>query len=195
MSTAEFAPQPHQQLQVWYRHHHGWLHGWLRRKLGDAHHAADLAQDTFVRILMACRAQELALEQLREPRAYLTTVAGRVLLNHYRRLSLEQAWLAALATQPEPFAASPEERLSILQTLHEVDALLDALPAKTRTVFLLSQLEGLTYAQIAVSVLLIDIKFDRDLLTIALSQPTEKPVEVAEGHYLGCRPDRHRRRG
>ncbi|WP_326537997.1 sigma-70 family RNA polymerase sigma factor [Pseudorhodoferax sp.] len=136
-------------IHALYSEHHNWLHGWLRRKLGDAHHAADLAQDTFVRILAACRAQELVLHELREPRAYLTTVAGRVLVNHYRRASLEQAWLAALATQPQPFAASPEERLSILQTLNEIDALLDALPPRTRTVFLLSQLEGLTYAQIA----------------------------------------------
>jgi len=31
--------------------HHGWLQAWLRRRLGDAHQAADLAQDTFVRLL------------------------------------------------------------------------------------------------------------------------------------------------
>ncbi|HVR48990.1 MAG TPA: sigma-70 family RNA polymerase sigma factor [Pseudorhodoferax sp.] len=136
-------------MHALYSHHHGWLHGWLRRKLGDAHHAADLAQDTFVRILVACRAQELALEAVREPRAYLTTVAARLLVNHYRRLSVEQAWLAALATQPAAFAVSPEERLAILQTLQEVDALLDTLPPKARTAFLLAQLEGLTYAQIA----------------------------------------------
>lgn len=151
MSAAQASAQPSQQQLIYtlYSEHHGWLHGWLRRKLGDAHHAADLAHDTFVRILSACRAQDLALDTVREPRAYLTTVASRVLVNHYRRLSLEQAWLAALAAQPEPFAASPEERLAILQTLHAVDALLDALPPKVRTAFLLSQLEGLSYAQIA----------------------------------------------
>ncbi|MDD3484875.1 sigma factor, partial [Azovibrio restrictus] len=32
-----------------YRDHHGWLQGWLRRRLGNAHEAADLAQDTFLR--------------------------------------------------------------------------------------------------------------------------------------------------
>lgn len=138
-----------QQMHQLYSHHHGWLHGWLRRKLGDAHHAADLAQDTFVRILTACRAQELTLDTVREPRAYLTTVAHHVLVNHYRRLSLEQTWQAALASQPERCAASPEERLCVLQTLHEIDALLDGLPPKARTAFLLSQLEGLSYAQIA----------------------------------------------
>ncbi|WP_028603112.1 sigma-70 family RNA polymerase sigma factor [Ottowia thiooxydans] len=138
-----------QQIDVLYCQHHGWLHSWLRRKLGDAHQAADLMHDTFVRILEACRTEELALNSVREPRAYLTTVAGRVLANHFRRASLEKAWLAALALYPESFAISPEERLSILQTLHQIDAMLDALPSKVRTAFLLAQLEGLTYAEIA----------------------------------------------
>ncbi len=30
-----------------YTDHHGWLQGWLRKKLGDVHQAADLAHDTF----------------------------------------------------------------------------------------------------------------------------------------------------
>nr|WP_221439742.1 sigma-70 family RNA polymerase sigma factor [Roseateles oligotrophus] len=131
-----------------YAQHHGWLLAWLRRKLGDAHQAADLAQDTFVRLLLSPAALP-ALPELREPRAYLSTVASRLLLNHYRRLSLEQAWLAALAHSPEPLAASPEQRLALLQSLQAIDALLDALPAKVRSAFLLSQLEGLSYAEIA----------------------------------------------
>ena len=31
--------------------HHGWLHNWLRAKLGNSFDAADLAQDTFIRVL------------------------------------------------------------------------------------------------------------------------------------------------
>lgn len=34
-----------------YQDHHGWLHGWLRKKLGCSHQAADLAHDTFMRLL------------------------------------------------------------------------------------------------------------------------------------------------
>lgn len=136
-----------QQVHALYRDHHGWLHGWLRRKLGDAFEAADLAHDTFLRILSAH--ERLGAPELREPRAYLTTVARRVLLNHYRRLSLEQAFLAALAQLPEPQAPSTEERLVILETLHEVDAMLDSLAPKARMAFLFAQLEGLTYGEIA----------------------------------------------
>ncbi|WP_370661230.1 sigma-70 family RNA polymerase sigma factor [Massilia oculi] len=132
-----------------YSEHKGWLHGWLRKKLGCAHNAADLAQDTFIRIVMAFKGKDDAAAQLREPRAYLTTVATRVLSNHYRRLSLEQAYVEALRLMPEAAAPSPEDRLVILETLNEIDALLDALPHKARTVFLAAQLDGLTYNEIA----------------------------------------------
>ncbi|MDE1182175.1 sigma-70 family RNA polymerase sigma factor [Paraburkholderia sp.] len=135
------------EVHALYRDHHGWLQSWLRKKLGNAFDAADLAQDTFLRILTAWDTP--ADVDLREPRAYLTTVAGRVLLNHYRRLSLERAYLDALAVLPEACVPSTEDRLVILETLHEIDAMLDRLPPKTRMAFLLSQLEGLTYAEIA----------------------------------------------
>lgn len=132
-----------------YSEHKGWLHGWLCKKLGCAHNAADLAQDTFIRIVMAFNGKDDATSQLREPRAYLTTVATRVLSNHYRRLSLEQAYTEALRQMPEAVAPAPEHRLIILETLNEIDALLDALPHKARTVFLAAQLDGLTYNEIA----------------------------------------------
>ncbi|MRT32423.1 sigma-70 family RNA polymerase sigma factor, partial [Xylella fastidiosa subsp. multiplex] len=62
---------------------------------------------------------------------------------------LEQAYLEQLAAMPEPLAPSPEDRLLVIEALHRIDAMLDALPARTRTVFLLSQLEGLGYEEIA----------------------------------------------
>lgn len=131
-----------------YSDHHRWLLGWLRRKLNCADHAADLAQDTFVRLLTL--PAEKSSVNLREPRAYLTTVAQRLVIDHYRRQSLEQAWLDTLALMPEALTPAPEERLIILQTLHKVDLMLDGLPQRVRSTFLLSQLEGLGYAAIAV---------------------------------------------
>ncbi|MCU9950585.1 sigma-70 family RNA polymerase sigma factor [Pseudomonas sp. PDM13] len=138
-------------LGTFYRQHHNWLCGWLTFRMGDTWQAADLAQDTFVKVLLAVgqREQALQLGTLQEPRAYLTTVAKRVLLNHYRRQSLERAWQQALALLPEAEAPSPEQQLLLVEVLHEVDALLDGLPARVREAFLLAQLEGLTYGEIA----------------------------------------------
>jgi RNA polymerase sigma-19 factor, ECF subfamily len=134
----------HREVESLYFEHHTWLRTWLRRKLGCAHRAADLAHDTFMRLLS--RDEPI---DAREPRALLTTIAQRVLYNHWRREQIEQAWLEALAHAPEPVAPSPEERALIIETLCEIDALLDGLPAPVKRAFLLSQLDGASHAQIA----------------------------------------------
>lgn len=143
MGTAEFALQ--QQVEVLYADDHGWLQGWLRRKLGNSFDAADLTHDTFLRLLGKREAAGL-----REPRAYLRTIAHGLVVNHWRRQEIERAWLETLATAPEASFPSPETRASLLEALCELDALLDRLNPKARSAFLLAQLDGLTYGEIAV---------------------------------------------
>jgi RNA polymerase sigma-70 factor (ECF subfamily) len=116
----------------------------LRQRTDCPHNAADLAQDTFVRVLLQRESKEL-----REPRAFLATIARGLLVDHYRRASLERAYLDALANLPEPEVPSPEARALVLETLVEIDRLLDGLKPRVREAFLLSQLDGLTYPQIA----------------------------------------------
>ena len=139
MSTAA----ARQQIGTLYREHHGWLASWLSHRLQCRNLAADLAQDTFLRLLGSSLPSDL-----REPRAYLTTVAKGLLNSHLRRKKLEQAYLDAITAMPEPVQPSVEERLVILETLSEIDRILDSLPAKVRQVFLLAQLDGLAYADI-----------------------------------------------
>lgn len=141
----QIAPRP--EVASLYAAHHRWLVGWLRRKVNGADHAADLAQETFVRILGQ---SEQCCRQMREPRAYLATVAHRLLINYAERQSLERAYLEVLAQLPPCHTPSPEERLLILESLHEIDRMLDGLPPKARAAFLLSQLEGLGYSDIGV---------------------------------------------
>jgi len=131
-----------------YREHQSWLSNWLRHKVGNAYDASDLVQDTFVRVLR----HRAELATVREPRAYLRTIAKRLLLNHHRRQSLEIAYQEALAALPEPVSASPEHQLLVLEALHEIDAALDTLSAKARQAFLLVQLEHLTYEEVATQI-------------------------------------------
>ncbi len=127
-----------------YSDHHGWLQGWLRGKLGDNNDAADIAQDTFLRVLTARNA---ALIQ--QPREYLVTIARGLVTDRFRRLAIERAWLETLAARPEPQAISPETRAIILETLLAIDRMLDDMGARAREIFMLAQFEGLTYGQIA----------------------------------------------
>ena len=112
----------HQEVDTLYRVHHGWLQGWLRRRLGNSTEAADLAQDTFMRLLT--RSEPIAA---REPRAFLTTVAQGVVANFMRRRQIEEAYLATLAHLPEPQVPGPETRAILLETLVELDRRLDTL--------------------------------------------------------------------
>ncbi|UVE16886.1 sigma-70 family RNA polymerase sigma factor [Pseudomonas sp. LS44] len=135
---------PDQALQRLYSQHQSWLYHWLQRKLGCPHNAADLTQDTFIRVLAARQAPSIL-----EPRAFLTTLAKRVLANHYRRQQVERAYLEALAQLPESQVPCEESRAILLETLVELDRLLDSLPALAKRAFLLAQIDGLTYPQIA----------------------------------------------
>lgn len=66
-----------------------------------------------------------------------------------RRDALEKAWLEALKQQPEPVVVSPEEQALILETLFQIDEMLEGLGNKVSQAFLLCHLEGLRYAEIA----------------------------------------------
>lgn len=148
MSAASSSAPPPATAQALYQEHHGWLVALLRRRLNCPHGAADMAHDAFLRVLLK---PEL-LPELREPRAYLTTIARGLLHDHWRRRTLEQAWLGTLAALPEDHAPSPEDALAIRQTLQQLDDMLSRLAPRAREVFVLSQLQGLGYAQIAAQV-------------------------------------------
>lgn len=134
-----------QDFSLTYQNHHGWIYTWLCKKLGSQHDAADLTQDTFITVL-----QKKMPVDVEEPRAYLTTIAHRLMVNYYRRQSVEQAYLNALSQLPELFTPNIEERLLLLETLQQIDAVLSALPEKIKHAFLLSQLEGMRYKEIAI---------------------------------------------
>ena len=88
-------------------------------------------------------------DTLNEPRHYLATIARGLVIDLYRRRSLEQAYLEALALRPEIHAPSPETRVLILDSLLAIDRLLDGLGVRTRAIFLAVQLDGLTYEKAA----------------------------------------------
>lgn len=142
MSSGESLQQ--REVQALYRDHHRWLRDWLRARLGCSHNAADLAHDTFVRLLGR---KERA--DPKDPRAYLTTIAHGLVVDFFRRNALERAYLASLAALPEPQVPSPQERAIVLEALVAIDAMLDGMKPAVRQAFILSQLDGLTYAQIA----------------------------------------------
>lgn len=145
-----------------YANNHRWLVGFLSKKLSCPHSAADIAQDTFVRLL-----SKTDHVQITEPRAYLTTIANGLMVNHFKRRAIESAYLEALAHIPETATLSPEALSIAIETLVNIDNMLDGLPEKVRMAFLLCQLEGLSHAEIA-SQLSVSVSSVRKYITRAL---------------------------
>ncbi|AXC67826.1 RNA polymerase subunit sigma [Salmonella enterica subsp. diarizonae serovar 59:z10:-] len=153
-------------LESLYSMHHGWLKHWLTRKFQSAFDADDVAQDTFLRVING-----ESLTTIRDPKSFLCTVARRVMIDLFRRNALEKTYLEMLARLPETQAPSEEERQLHLEAIQLVDQMLDGLSGKARNAFLLSQLDGLSYSEIA------------SRLGVSVSS-VKKYVAKATGHCL-----------
>ncbi|WP_311968987.1 sigma-70 family RNA polymerase sigma factor [Pseudomonas baltica] len=138
-------PVDSQQLQQYYSAHHGWVHAWLKRRLGNTHDAADLAQDVFVRLLVKPR----RFDSDHHARAYLHAMSRHVCIDFWRRRELERAWQEVLASRPEAWAPSEEHQAIILETLQQVYAMLARLPEKVARCFVLVQVQGMNYREAA----------------------------------------------
>lgn len=121
------------------------LQRYFRQKTGDREVASDLVQDTFVKMVSAYNVG------LGNPAAYLQRIARNLVFDRFRR---EKRSLAE-ADMPldDCDAAIPpmqEEELAARDLLRLYEAAVEGLSDKTRTVFLLSRVEGLTYEGIRV---------------------------------------------
>lgn len=145
MSTAELSLR--EQFHDWYSDHHGWLHAWLSRRLGCPHQAADVAHNTFLRVLLA----RDALFGVEQPRAWLTTTAKRLLIDAARRQQIEQAYLAELALLDpgRDGYPSPEQILAAVQALLQLGAVLEGVAPKARSAFVGHYLDERSHAEIA----------------------------------------------
>ncbi len=127
-----------------FRNDYRWLVERLRHNLTCHHYAEDVASESFLKL-----ANFQTLDGIREPRAMLTTISNRILYEITRRRSLETAYLLALASEPEKVHPSPEEQFIFLESLNALATVLDKLPGRARQAFFYSQLDGMTYADIA----------------------------------------------
>lgn len=127
--------------------HYDELLRFLSRRLGTAERAADVAQDTYLRLTTANKGGE----EVRDARAFVFRVAGNLAIDERRRDGRRadvQATPEAGAAVPDP-APSAEAGLLQRERLRLLDAALEELPGNVRSALLMSRVDGLTHAAIA----------------------------------------------
>lgn len=145
------------ELSHLYGEHQLWLYTWLCKKLGNQYDAADIVQETFIRLLQKDNTYNYS-----QPRALLTTIAKNISHNLWRKSQIRQTYYDILASEDMAYSPSPEEELIAVQTLCELDDIFRRLTSRERKVFMLYQIEGLTYTEIMeqVGISLITVKRD-----------------------------------
>ncbi|MFC4309068.1 RNA polymerase sigma factor [Steroidobacter flavus] len=126
--------------------HRSQLVGFLRRKLGCAANAEDVAQEALERALRASREQPI-----KYPRAFLFRIAANLLVNHAlatkrRRATLERAKELLCADLEQQ---TPEQELAERQQVARMKCLVSELPEQTRRILYMSRCEGISQSQIA----------------------------------------------
>jgi RNA polymerase sigma-70 factor (ECF subfamily) len=138
------APRCAPDTDALYRREATRLARFFRRRIAEE--PQDLVHDAFVRLLTATTARPVP----ERPAAYLQRIARNLLVDCARRAAVRgktvplQPDNAALAYAPEQTHA-----IEVEDVRRQYRAAVDALPPRTREVFLLHRVDELTYRQIA----------------------------------------------
>lgn len=126
--------------------YHAELQRFLMRRLRSLHHAQDLAQEAYLRLLRVERA-----ELVRQPRAYLYRIALNLVLEFQLRarrepITYDSATFEEVAEQLSDTVAEESEREADAE---QIEHILAQLPPLYRAIFVLRKRDGLSYQEIA----------------------------------------------
>lgn len=119
------------------------LHSLMYYRTGVTATAADLVQESFLRLWENC-----AKVLPEKAAAWLFRVAENIFLKQKKREKVVQKYEWRQAG-PEPTYASPQEELEAKEFQQQLEDALAALPDGAREVFLLNRMDGLKYREIA----------------------------------------------
>ncbi len=121
------------------------LERFLARKLNNAQDAAEIAQETFLRLY---RLDEL--DTVDDTRAFMFRVASNMAIDQLRRKVLHDKYVAREVNDTgQQKGVSPEQVAVAQEELQRVYQVVEGLPLKCKQAFLLHRKSGLSYSQIA----------------------------------------------
>lgn len=125
--------------------HEPWLRRWLVRR-GFDQEVEDVIQESYALLIQAER-----VDHVRHPRNYFCQTARSVILRKVRRDAIVRIECTACGEMPD-YASDlplPDREVAAREELRLVFASLDRLPKRTRDVFLLRRVEGLSLSATA----------------------------------------------
>ncbi|MCU0761622.1 MAG: sigma-70 family RNA polymerase sigma factor [Hydrogenophaga sp.] len=130
-------------------HYHRELLNFLSRQLRDRDTAADLAQESFARVLAAQSSGQAVLDM----RALLYRTARNLVIDQHRRaVHRQHEDIDSLTEVDQPLAPrhlQPDEVLAYEQQVRALVAAIESLPPRCREAFVLNRFDGLSHQVVA----------------------------------------------
>lgn len=121
------------------------LESMLRRRVRDKDLAADLTQETFLKIDQITA----PLPDADQARMYLFRIAKNLATDHQRKEARRSDILVGSKVVFEEHQPTPEQETLAKDQLEMIDKALADLPRHCRSVLIMSRLQGMTHSQIA----------------------------------------------
>ena len=135
---------PYATFEAFYRAEHDRMFHFFRRKVGRDE-APDLVQEAFT-----CVLRSGAFDRLENPSGYLTRTARNLVINRARTWHRKGCVLYPLdEARDAPLPPEQEWKIEARELRAAYRRALLALPRRTRRIFLMHRLKGLSYRQIA----------------------------------------------
>lgn len=133
---------PDTRFETLYREQAPRLQRRLRAKLRSAEDAKDMVQDAFARLVGAQTAPG-------EPAAFLNRIVRNLVIDRARRHAARAAEVPLVESNTPSVGPTQSEAIELTQIRARYRAAVGALPHRTREVFILHRIEGLSYKDIA----------------------------------------------
>jgi len=132
-------------VQSLYRQYGDEIRRYLVRRSRCADTAADLTQETFVRLLRGDDRMRIG-----SPRAYLYRIAANLLTDHARREGARPPTVGGERLDRQVDEAPDQERALLARDAERrLRRAIDEMPPRRREIFVLHKFEGMSYAEIA----------------------------------------------
>jgi RNA polymerase sigma-70 factor (ECF subfamily) len=142
-SATASARSPHVTFEVFYRAEYARLLRFFQRKVGRDD-APDLTQEAFMRFFRSG-----AFERIEYPEAYLARIARNLWLNRIRQQKRSGILYPLDEACDAPIPPDQERQFEAMELRRAYRRALRPLSRKTRRVFLMHRLRGMTYQNIA----------------------------------------------
>ncbi|WP_052444304.1 RNA polymerase sigma factor [Flammeovirga sp. OC4] len=120
------------------------IRGFIFYKIGDIDLSEDIAQETFVKFWES--REKVILDTVK---TYLYTIANNLMLNHIKHGKVVLQFEQKQNKKDGEVETNPEYKMELDEFQSTLNKTISEIPDKSRTVFLMNRIDGLTYTEIS----------------------------------------------